>query len=73
MDDSIVVATIERHLSALSGVSIKMTIEDLQRWTIAYREDKGHVATHTKLCQGQKYEDFYLTPLGLMARMMWGQ
>ena len=59
---------IERHVSTLSGVSIEMTTEDLQKWTAAYKEDKGHVAAYLKLRQGQKYEDFYLTPSGLMAR-----
>ena len=64
---------IERHVSALSGVSIEMTAEDLQKWTTAYKEDKGHVATYLKLRQGQKYEDFSLTPSGLMIRMVGGQ
>ena len=64
MDDSIaiVVTVTERHVSTLSGVSIKMIAEDLQKWTIAYKEDKGHVVAYMKLCQGQKYEDNYLTP-----------
>ena len=39
----------------------------------AYKEDKGHVAVYKKLCQGQKYEDFYLTPFGLMASMVGGR
>ena len=38
-----------------------MSAEDLQQWTKAYQEDKGHIATYIKLRQGQKYEDFYLT------------
>ena len=38
----------------------------------AYKEDKGYVAAYMKLCQEQKYEDFYLTPSGLMVRMMGG-
>ena len=63
-------AMIERHVSTLSGVSVEMTAEDLQQWTKAYKEDKGHVATYMKLRQEQKYEDFYLTPSSLMARMM---
>ena len=29
-------AMIERHVSALSGVSMEMTAEDLQKWTTAY-------------------------------------
>ena len=71
MDDAAIAATmIERHVLALSGVSMEMTAEDLQQWTKAYKEDKGHIVAYMKLCQGQKYEDFYLTPSGLMARMM---
>ena len=34
---------------------------------------QGHVAAFMKLRKGQKYEDFYLTPSGLMARMVGGQ
>ena len=49
---------------------MELTTEDLQKWTAAYKEDKGHVAMYMKLRQGQKYEDFYLTPSSLMARMM---
>ena len=63
---------IEVQISALSGVSIELTAEDLQRWTTTYKEDKGHVKVHMKLRQGQIYEDFYLTPSGLMARMKGG-
>ena len=71
MDDTAIEAVmIERYVSTLNGVSIEMTIEDLQTWTTAYKEDKGQVAAYMKLRQGQKYEDFYLTPSGLMARMM---
>ena len=75
MDDSIIVAIvmIERDVSTVSGVSIEMTVSDIQKWTIAYKEGEGHVAAYTKLHQGQKYEDFYLTPSGLMARMMEGR
>ena len=50
-----------------------MTTAGLQQWTKASKEDKGHVAAYMKLCQGQKYEDFYLTPSGLMGRMMGGR
>ena len=74
MDDvAIAAAMIERHVSVLSGASMELTTEDLQQWTKAYKEDKGHVVAFMKLCQGQKYEDFYLTPSGLMARIMGGQ
>ena len=51
---------------------MEMTAEDLQQWTKAYKEDKDHVVAYMKLRQGQKYEDFYLTPSELMARMMGG-
>ena len=63
---------IERHVLALSGASVELTIEDLQQWTQAYKENKGHIAVYMKLRQGQKYEDFYLSPSGLMVRMMGG-
>ena len=36
----------------------------------AYKKHKGHIVAFMKLHQGQKYEDFYLTPSGLMASMM---
>ena len=34
------------------------------------KKTKGHITAYMKLRQGQKYEDFYVTPSGLMARMM---
>ena len=70
MDDvATTTAMIKRHVSTLSGVNVELTNEDLQQWTKAYKEDKGHVAAYMKLRQGQKYVDFYLIPSGLMARM----
>ena len=73
-DDTVIaIAMIERHVLALSGVSIEMIVEGLQKWTTTYKEDKGDVATYLKLRQEQKYEDFYLTPSSLMARMAGGQ
>ena len=55
-DDVATVATmIERHVLTLSGASVELTTEDLQQWTKAYKEDKGHVAAFMKLRQGQKY------------------
>ena len=42
-------AAFEVHVSALSGISVELTAEDLQTWTKAYKEDKSHVATYTKL------------------------
>ena len=43
MDDSIAtaIAVIETQISALSGVSVKLIADNLQKWTIAYKEDKG--------------------------------
>ena len=64
---------IERHVSTLSGASVELTSEDLQQWTKAYKEDEGHVAAFMKLRQGQKYENFYLTPSRLMARIVGGR
>ena len=52
-DDVAIAATmIEPHVSALSGASVELTTEDLQQWTKAYKEDKGHVAAYMKLRQG---------------------
>ena len=74
MDDVATAATmIERHVLTLSGASMELTTKDLQQWTKAYKEDKGHVAAFMKLRQGQKYEEFYLTPSGLVARMVGGR
>ena len=75
MDDSIVAAmvAIETYVSALSGTSVELTTDDLQKWTTTYKEDKGRVAAYIKLLQGQKYEDFYLTPSGLTAGMRGGR
>ena len=51
MDDvATATAMIERHVSTLSGASVELTTEDLQQWTKAYKEDKGHVAAFMKLC-----------------------
>ena len=52
---------------------MELTAEDLQTCTKAYKKDKSHIAAYTKLRQGQKYQDLYLTPSGLMARMVGGQ
>ena len=52
---------------------MELTIDDLQKWTTTYKEDKGYIVAYMKLRQGHKYEDFYLTPSGLMARMMGGR
>ena len=60
-------------MSALSGISVELTAEDLQTWTKAYKEDISHVAAYIKLRQGQKYQDAYLIPSGLLARMVGGQ
>ena len=71
MDDpTVTIIVIEKQVSALGGFSMELIVQDLQKWTKAYKEDKGYVAASTKLCQGQNYEGFYLTPFGLIARMM---
>ena len=57
MDDPMAtMAIVEAHVSALSGISVELTAEDLQTWTKAYKEDKSHVVAYTKLRQGQKYK-----------------
>ena len=71
MDDPMATtAAVEAHVSALSGISVELMAEDLQTWTKAYKEDKSYVATYTKLRQGQKHQDVYLTPSGLLAKMV---
>ena len=66
MDDPMATATaIETHVAALSGFSVELMVEDLQTCIKAYKDDKSHVAAYTKLRQGQKYQDVYLTPSGL--------
>ena len=63
MDDPMVTAAaIEAHVSTLSGISVELPVEDLQTWTKAYKEDKSYVAAYTKLRQGQKHQDVYMTP-----------
>ena len=70
MDDPMAIAAaVEAHVSALSGISVELTAEDLQTWTKAYKEDKSYVVAYTKLRQGQKHQDLYLTPSSLMAKM----
>ena len=66
-------AAIEEQVSALHEFSVELTEEDLQKWTTTYKEDRGHITVYTKLRQGQKHEDYYLTPFGLMAKMAGGQ
>ena len=74
MDDPMAkVAVVEVHVSTLRGISVELTTEDLQTWIKAYKEDKSHVAAYTKLCQGQKHQGVYLTPSGLLAKMVGGQ
>ena len=65
-----VAAAIEMQITTLNLVSIELTTKDLQQWTKAYKDDKGHVETYMEPCKGQKYQDFYLTLLGLMARLI---
>ena len=71
MDDPMATAAIvEAHVSAFNGISVELTAEDLETWTKAYKEDKSHVAAYTKLLQGQKYQDVYLTTSSLITRMV---
>ena len=63
---------IEEQVLELSGISVELTTEDLQQWTTTYKEDKSYIAAYSKLCQGQKYEEYYVTSLGLMPRLMGG-
>ena len=47
---ALIVAAIEAQVTALSGMSVELTAEDLQKWMMAYKDDKGHVPTSMKLC-----------------------
>ena len=51
MDDLIAatIVVIEKNVSTLNRVSTEMTTEDLQKRTIVYKKDKGHVAVYMKL------------------------
>ena len=44
MDDPVAtVAAIEVQVSTLSGFSVELIEEDLQKWTKTYKKDKGHI------------------------------
>ena len=74
MDDfALATLVIDKQVLVLNGSSVELMTEDLQKWTKPYKKDKTHVAVNTKLRQGRKYEDFYLTPSGLMAKMVGAQ
>ena len=50
--------------STLSGVSIEMTPKDLKKIDDCLQGRQGlTLQCIMKLCQGQKYEDFYLTAI----------
>ena len=70
MDDS-VVATIETQISTLSGVSMVLTTEDLQRWTTICKEDKGHIAAYCVLhglSEACRFFSLYLCIVGSQPR-----
>ena len=48
-DSAIIAVAIKTQISALSGVDVELTAEDLQKWTTIYKEDKGHVVAYMKL------------------------
>ena len=51
MDDLVAIGgVIEKQALAPSGINMELVMEDLQKRTKAYKEDKGHVAAFTKLC-----------------------
>ena len=46
MDDpKAIVVAVEEQVSALSGFSVELTVEDLQAWTKANKEDKSQMTT----------------------------
>ena len=57
-DVATAVAMIERHVSALSGVSVELSTEDLQKWTKAYKEDKDDVVAYTKYARDRNMRIF---------------
>ena len=71
-DPEAIVVAIEEQVSALSGFSVELMAEDLQAWTKAHKEDKSHMIAYTKLRQGQKYQDVYLTPSVVFWPGWWG-
>ena len=50
--DLATIVAIEEQMLAPSGISVELTMEDLQQWTMAYKEDKSCIAACSKLCQG---------------------
>ena len=44
MDNLVATATIEEQVLPLSSANMELTAKDLQKWTIAYKEDKGRIA-----------------------------
>ena len=51
MDDpEATIVAVEEQISALSRLNVELTVEDLQKWTKAFKEDKSHIAEYTKLC-----------------------
>ena len=72
-DDLEIATTIEEEFLALGGISVELIAKDLQQWITAHKEDKIYIITYSKLCQGQKYEGYYLNPSGILSRMTGGQ
>ena len=51
MDTPMATTTVvKEHVSALSGFSVELTVEDLQKWTKSYKEEKSHITAYTKEC-----------------------
>ena len=59
MDDPMAtVVAIEEQVSALSGFSMELTEEDLQKWTKSYKEDKCHVTMYQSYTNIENMEIF---------------
>ena len=42
-------AIVEAQMSALSEISVELMVEDLEKWTNAYKEDRSYVVAYSKL------------------------
>ena len=45
-----IAVVIEEVVMVLSGESMELIIEDLEKWTTTYKEDQSQVVVYTELC-----------------------
>ena len=46
-NDLSITTTVEEQVLELSGISVELSAEDLQKWTTAYKEDKSYAAMYS--------------------------